>query len=568
MIRFATYEEILTDYCEAVLSGEIVACDLLTKAVTKFVDELELAESKSDEFPFYFDWSVACKYCQIFPALLRHSKGEWAGQPFDLSPWQVFVVANIFGWKRNHDDKRRHQKVFLSVARKNGKTSICAGMELIMLFLDQEAGAEIYIGATKLDQARLIHEEAERMLKKSPALARHAEIFKNNISFGKTNSFARPLGSDRPFDGLNPSACFFDEFHAWRETHRKFYDTMTTGSGSRQQPLQMIITTAADDKSQLYHEEANYARGVISGDIQDRTLFALIFELDKDDDPFDDDFDIEILRKANPNYGVSVKPEYLKQQLTEAKQKPQSKNRFVRYHGNRCVSSVEEAITAEIWDAAAGPLSDWSTSDGIGCGIDLGGQDDLAAYALAAKFKVAEDDEGRPIYRHEVFSRCFISSKTKARDLNEQPWAQWIAEGHLIACEYVVSTLKQYLIDDCQQHGVEFVAFDPYQASQLAEDLEAEGLKAVKMPQSPIHFHETMQEYLAQLSEGRFTPDENDVLLRWCALNMAIKTDSAGRTMPDKSHSKDKIDAAVAMLMAKRATNLALPRITGPLFIT
>ena len=180
MIRNATYFERMSDYCERVLADEIVACELVKQAVRKFVDELERSHRHDPDFPYHLDRDDLEDYCGIFPSLMRHSKGQWAGQPFDLEPWQVFIVGNIYGWKRK-DGTRRFRKAFVSMGRKNGKTTLCAGMELIMVALDNEPGAEVYIGATKLDQAKLIHDECERMLRQSPYIAKHAEILKNNI---------------------------------------------------------------------------------------------------------------------------------------------------------------------------------------------------------------------------------------------------------------------------------------------------------------------------------------------------------------------------------------------------
>jgi len=432
--------------------------------------------------------------------------------------------------------------------------------------LDGEQGAEVYIGATKLEQAKLIHDEADRMVRASPFLMEAATIHKNNIMFKGTNSFARPLGSDKPFDGPNPSAVIFDELHAWREHHRGFFDTMTTGSGSRTQPIQFIVTTAGNEKSLIFHEEQDYARGVIEGEIEDNRLFALIFELDADIDPFADDFDFELMAQANPNMGISVFEDYLAEQLHEAKHKPAAKYRFKTKHANQCASSVEDVMSAEVWDACAGPLTNWMQSEGVGAGVDIGGRDDLAAYAMAAKFEVGRDKDDRPIYRQEVKSRCFIAEDTK-RDLNAEPFRTWIDQGKLTVCKYVISTLKEALIEDAQAYGIEWIAYDPYQATQLAEDLEAEGMKPVKMPQNHTHFNESIAQYLAEVSDGRFTPCENDVLLRWCALNMMVSRDGKDRMMPDKKHSKEKIDAAVAMLMAKRACNLALPPMDGPMVL-
>ena len=539
-----------------------MSCELVRKTVEKYRAEWKRSDPM---WPFRFNVKAAEIACGFFPALLRHSVGEWAGQPFTLSPWQRFIVWNIFGWERQ-DGTRRFRKVFLSVARKNGKSTFCAGLSLLLACCDHEPGAQVFIGATKLDQARIIFQESDRMLRQSPHIAKHATILKDNISFAVSNSFIRPLGSDKPFDGLNPHAAFFDELHAFKEHHRGYFNTLTTGSGSRKQPLQVTITTAGDEKSMIYHEEANYARGVIAGDIVDPSEFAMIFELEKEDKPFDDGFDFGSLIKANPNYGISVKPEYLEQQLTEARNKPQRKNVFMRYHGNRCVSSVEEAMTAAMWDACSGELSDWMTAAGIGAGVDIGGREDLAAIAYAAKFEVSQDKEGRAIYRHEVKSVAFIAADTK-RDLNAEPFRTWIADGKLIVAEYVISTLKEYLLEDCEAFGIQYIAFDPYNAKQLSEDLETEGLKPVKMPQTHTHFNETIADYLLQVSEGRFKPDQNDVVLRWAALNMAIDRNSQDQMMPSKKHSKEKIDPAVAMLMAKRASTLALPQCQGSLIL-
>ena len=561
MIQAVSHKSNVDAYIQSVLDGTLIACKTTIQAVQKFQDEL--GKQNTPDFPFYFDAHRADLICSFFPMLLRHSVGKYAGEAFELSPWQLFVIWNVFGWKRK-DGTRRFRRVFLSVARKNGKSTFCAGLTIVLSTVDGEPGAQVFIGATKLDQAKIIFHESDRMIRQSPHIAKHATLHKINIGFNSTNSFIRPLGSDKPFDGLNPHGVVFDELHAWKEHHRSFYDTMTTGSGSRTQPLQVTITTAGDEKSQIYHEEADYARKVIAGDITDNTLFAMIFELDKDDDPYSEDFELETLTKSNPNFNISVYPEYLEQQLNEAKNKPQAKNRFMRYHGNRCVTSVEEAITAEVWDAMAGELTDWLKSDGIGAGVDLGGRDDLAAYGLCAKFKINEDDEGRPIYRHEVRSKAFIDINCK-RDLTLEPWATWIQNGKLTACEQPLTVLKEHLIEDCQALGIEYIAYDPYQAAVLAEELEAEGLKPVKMAQNPGHFNETIKTYLQEISEGRFKPDENDTLLRWCALNMALKADSQDRVMPDKKHSKEKIDAAVAMLMAKRACALAIPRYNGPM---
>lgn len=563
-------------YCQAVLSGKVVACAAIVKAVERHMSDLENAGE--DDFPYYFDEETAEFYCDCFPLLLCHSKGRFAGQPFLLSSWQKFIVWQLFGWKRVNDGTRRFRRLFKTVARKNGKSTFAAGLELILTFVDGEPGAEVYIGATKLDQAKIIHEEAERMLNKSPGLMRQATIHKNNIAFKKTNSFARPLGSDRAFDGLNPHGVFFDEMHAWKEHHRGFYDTLTTGSASRSQPVQVTISTKGDDKSLIFNEELEYCRGVVAGEIKDEAMLVFIFELDEDDDLYDSGNWI----KANPNLGVSVAVDYLEQQSNEAQNKINGEKKFERYHGNRTVTSIDSPINAEDWDACTVlELSDHREADFIGAGVDLGGRDDLAAYAFSLKFvhstshapvvdgecvKCRHAQTGAEcdtcemiVWRYESWSRSFIAEDTD-RDLKEEPFATWIHEGKLIVAKYVLTELREALIADAQRLNCEHFCYDPYQAANLAEELEQEGLTAVKMPQNIAQFNEPLEEFLSALSEARFKALESDEILRWAALNMATRTSNNG-SMPEKSKSKEKIDPMVAMLMSQRAATLGRRRV-------
>jgi len=563
MIRELTSWEVVEQYCEQILAGEIPACQMVVKAVEKFQNELAIQGTV--DFPYVLNHQEAALACEFFPALLRHSIGKWAGLPFDLSPWQLFIHYQIFGWLKP-DDTRRFRRVFLSVGRKNGKSSYCAGLTLQLGTGDGEQGAQVFIGATKIDQARIIFQESNRMVRQSPFIAKHATVHKDNIAFHGSNSFIRPLSSDRPFDGLNPSAFICDEIHAFREHQRPFWDTLTTGSGARTQPLQVTITTAGSETSLIYHEESKYARGVITGDIIDPSVFAMIFELDKDDDPFDDGFNLETMIKANPNYGISVSPEELQQQITEARSKPSAKYRFDRYRANRCVTSVERAITADIWDGAAGELSDWQTADAVGFGVDLGGRDDLAAFGMVARFPIGKGRDGIEAWRFEAKAVCFIAADTK-RDLNAEPYRTWIADGKLLVAEYVVTELRERLIEDAMALRAQYIAYDPHQATLLSEELEREGFIPVKMLQNQTHFNEVLLEYWQAFSEGRFKPDENDLVLRWCALNMSVNRNNRDAAMPDKLRSADKIDGIVAVLMGLKALNVSPSRTKGSLVL-
>jgi phage terminase large subunit-like protein len=552
--------DILFGYCDQVVKGEIPACKYLVKAVEKF-----LREFKDPDFPFTFEEAEAEAYCKMIPAVFRHSKGKWAGNPVELSPWQVFMVAQMFGWKRK-DGTRRFRRVFCLVGRKNGKSTIAAIIEIILAHLDSEAGSEVYVAATTLDQAKLVHDESERMVRASPFLMQAATIHKNNIMFQATNSFARPLGSDKSFDGTNSHGVILDELHAWQEYHRPFLDTMLSGAGSRTQPMIFMITTAGNEKSLIFHEELEYCRRILDGTVEDNRQLAIIFEMDNDIDWLADDFDFSLMTQANPNMGISVHEDYLRDQLNEARNKPAAMYRFKTKHANQCASSVESTITAEVWDRIKGPLSDWKTADGISAGIDIGGRDDICSFSLCAKFLL--DDQGEePIYRYETKSFNFIAADTK-RDLTIEPWRQWVYEEQIEVCEYVIHTLKERLIEQILELGIQYIGYDAWNCQQLADELELEiGVIPVRCPQNATNMNEPVLAYLEEVSEDRFRPDERDDVLRFAALNMNLERNPQGLVRPSKKHSTEKIDPIVSYLMARKAVNLAMPPITGSLVL-
>ena len=547
----------VSGYCEGVMSGEIPTGKYVRSAVERHLRDLE--RQRTDSFPYYFDEEEAEDACIFFPVAFRHAKSKWAGLAFELSPWQMFCNAVLLGWKRL-DGTRRFRRAHVSVARKNGKTTWCGGLAIYLSFADNEAGAEVYIGATKIDQARLLFRDSESMVRQSPALMKHAKLLKDNISFPSVNSFIRPLGSDKPFDGLNPHGVFFDELHAWKEQQRPFYDTMRTGSGARPQPLIATITTAGDDRSQLWKEETSYVKNVLDGVLIDESIFGYIASIDDDDDPLNPNCWV----KANPNLGVSVGLEYLEEMAQEARSDLVAMNRFRRYHCNVMVSSTERAIDPVLWSNACDDLSDWRDADAIAAGFDLGGRDDLAAYALVARFLDGETEEQQPIYRFEVRQRSYMSEDTK-RNLSEEPIASFIGAGSLPVCKHAIQTLRDDLLADCEKYGIEFVAYDPYQAMQMAADLEENGLTPVKMPQNYSQFNEPIRSFLSDLNEGRFLHD-GDTILTWCSGNAVVVQDRTERWMFDKANSKQKIDPIVAMIMAYRAVKVAPSTSSGPAF--
>jgi phage terminase large subunit-like protein len=555
-------------YVKDVLSGRVVSCVSHWAAVQRYVDDLE--RQNSPEFPYYFSLDVASAHCDFFPEVLKHSIGKSSGLPFSLEPWQLFGIWNIFGWKRCEDRTRRFRRVFWTMARKNGKSTLGSGIAIDGGMADvnpftgrPEDVAEIVLCATKKEQAqKVMYAEIERMRSQSEHVKALSTPINKQITFSHNKGYIHCVGSDKPFDGLNPHMVLMDEKHAWREHHRKFYDTMMTGSGNRSQPLIIDFTTAGDDTSQLWQEDYDYATGVARGEFKDESYFSYIFELDEQDDPLDE----RLWPKANPNLGVSIGVEFLREAAAKAKTSPVELNRFTRYHCNRKVSAYERFILPADWDNMADSLASWQHADAITAGIDLGGRDDLASFGVVARFPVDEDEDGKTIWRYEGFTRSFIVDETK-RDLKKQPWAGWIATGELTVVRYVVAALRDEFLKVADEIGIRAVAYDPYNAAQLGDELSQAGLEVIKMAQNCFQFHEPMQELTAAIRENRFTPEKTDNILRWCALNMMTTSNAQGKMMPDKRNSSEKIDAAVALLMGIRLAMLAPSRPTGSLFI-
>lgn len=568
MSKKLTTLQVVNRYVDAVLSDRITTCVSVRAAVKRYVSDIK--RQGYEDFPFVLNENIAAACCDFFPEVLRHSIGKEAGNSFVLEPWQVFGIWNIFGWKRVEDNSRRFRRFFWSMARKNGKSCMGSGFAILGAMADlnpitkkSESVAEVLLCATKIEQVRkVMYAEIERMRLQSEHVKALSTAINKQVTFAHNGGSIRCIGSDKPFSGLNPHMILMDEKHEWREHHRKFYDTMMTGSGNRVQPLIGDFTTAGDDTSQLWQEDYDYATGVARGGFVDETYFSYVFELDEHDDPLDESLWI----KANPNLGVSIPIQYLREEAAQAKTSPVALNRFTRFHCNRKVSSFERFILPDDWDTNAYELSDWSNADAITAGIDLGGRDDLASIGVVARFPIDEDDEGKTIWRYEGFSRSFIVEETH-RDLKKQPWAGWVANKQLKVTRYVVAALRDDFLALADQLGIRAVAYDPYNAAQLGDELEQAGLEVLKMPQNHFHFNEPMEELTAAIREHRFRPDESDSILRWCALNMMTTTNAQGKMMPDKRNSSEKIDAAVALLMALRLSMLAPSRPSGSLFI-
>jgi len=522
-----------------VVAKTIPACRYVMLACRRHLQDLKTGKKRG----LFFDVHAAQFRMEFYGDFLRHSKGEWARQPIVLSPWQRFVVGSVFGWKRR-DGTRRFRWAYLEVPRKNGKSTLLAGVGLDILLCDDEPGAEIYAAATKRDQARIIFDEAKRMVATSPELAAMVARFKLNLSIDATGSKFEPLSSDeRTLDGLNPHCVLIDELH--RHRTRALLDVMDTAMGSRRQPLLWIITTAGDDSPEsVYATENDYAIKVLEAVVEDDDVFAFIATIDKGD-RWDDP---KAWAKANPNLGVSVKLDDLRRQARKAAKSPDSLNAFKRLRLNVRTASVENAIDMEQWNRNSRGRFDPDKIERMRCwgGLDLSSKIDISAFV-----KLFEPDQDG---RMRVAARFWMPADTleQRADRDRMPYRRWVDEGWIeVTPGNVVdhAEIKAAVLADTKRFDLQDIAFDPWNATQLSGELMSEGVNMVEFIQGLRSYTAPTKELAAMLA-AHILDHGNNPVLTVMASNLKVQRDKNLNEMPHKSHSVGRIDGMTALIMA------------------
>lgn len=537
-------------YIDGVLDGTVIAGELIRLAVQRHVDDLREGPARG----LRFDPGKAEQAIEFF-SYLKHSKGEWAGQAFTLEPWQMFTMWVVFGWM-NASGYRRFRTAYEEVPRKNGKSTKAAGVGLKLAFADGESGAEVYSAATKHDQALIVHGEATRMVRATPALAAKIQIYKNSLSRLETYQKYEPLGADEDtLDGLNVHAAIIDELHAHKT--RGVFDLMETGTSARRQPLLFAITTAGTDQSEasVCWEQHVYSEQVLRKIITDDTYFAFIAAMDEGDDWQDE----RNWYKANPNLGVSKKLEYMRDQARKAKNMPAKLNSFLRLDLNKWTQQVSRWIDMLLWDANAGPPIDEEALRGRLCygGLDLSSVSDLTAWILL--FPDPVDPDRVTILPRLWCPEARLRKETDedAPDRRRNPYADqyqaWERDGWLMttpgnAIDY--ETVKAQILADAQTFQLQEVAVDRlFQGYQLSMQLADEGLTVAACGMGFMSMAGPCKEFERRLLEKRLHHGGHPVL-KWMANNVAVREDPAGNLKPDKASSQGKIDGIIGILLA------------------
>ena len=498
---------------------------------------------KGTDSEFHFDERAATIAVNFFERLLHHSKAEWAGEPFRLEKWQRDqIIRPLFGWKRA-DGTRRYRRAYIEIPRKNGKSTMAAGIALALLFVDGEQGAEVYSAAAEREQAAIVFDEAKAMVESSPELRSRAEIFKRAILMSETHSVYRVLSADAyTKHGLNAHGIVFDELHA--QPNRDLWDVLNTSTGSRRQPLMVMITTAGYDRESICWEQHEYAREVLAGINPDTEYFAFIAAADETDDWLDE----RVWAKANPNLGVTIKLDYLRVEARRAQQSPAYQNTFRRLFLNQWTQQETRWLPIEAWNKCSGAVNPKQLA-GMACygGLDLASSSDVAALVLVFPNDADEAEMFYWLPKMWIPRENLIARARKDR----APYDAWARDGWITATEGNVIDYG-VIVRDIEALGEQFdikeIAFDRWGAFQISQQLEALGFTMIGFGQGFASMSQPTKELLRIVLDGKLAHGGHPVL-RWMADNVVVSTDAAGNVKPNKQKSREKIDGIVAGIM-------------------
>lgn len=533
------------EYAQDVDAGKIPAGKYVIAACRRFLNDL-----KRKGWRYRFDEDAAERICK-FIELLPHTKGKWAAPGtgksilIRLEPWQCFILCNVFGWLRP-DDTRRFREVYSEIGRKNGKSALSAGVGLYMLTSDNEPGAEIYSGATTEKQAWEVFKPARLMALGRPDLLEHyhIEVNASNISIPSTGAKFEPL-IGKPGDGASPSCAIIDEYHEHQTSDQ--YDTMLTGMGARQQPLMWIITTAGDNLAGPCYDKRTSMVRILDGVVEDDEKFAIIYTIDGPDKEKkregDDWKSFDSLVKANPNFGISVGEEFLQSRQREAIQNSRRAGVFKTKHLNIWLQAKNAYFNMDKWAACERQDLTLESMKGRRCrvALDLASKIDIAAMQF-----LFELEDGRVA----AIGRYYLPEKTIEKTANDH-YRGWLESDHIIATDGEIidmDRIKEDLLMFASWFEIIDVGYDPFQATHLATQLQAEGVPMVEYRQTVLTMSEPMKTLDAWITAEKLEHDGNPVMT-WMMSNVVAHTDAKDNVYPRKLRNEDKIDGPVAAIM-------------------
>jgi phage terminase large subunit-like protein len=483
-----------------------------------------------------------------FIGLLKHSRGDFAGKPFILEPWQSEYLDKLFNTLRP-DGLRQYRTSLLALSRKNGKSALSAAIGLFMLCCD-DIGAEVIVAAGDRSQAALLHTAAKQFVESCPSLSKRCTIYRNSIVLPERNASMFCISSEAGTKhGYNPSCVLIDEYHVFPD--RELVDVLETGMGARAQPLTIYITTAGNNKNGPCYKDWQRAEKIRDGVLTDDTFLPCIYAAPPEADPFAE----STWKLANPNYGITLKPDYFHQMATRAKQSPAEEVVFRTLHLNQWVTAAEKWLRHGAWESNSDPLRPTEVRPCY-CGVDLASTTDTTAFVA-----VWPDDDGT----FDVHAMIFIPEERaeEASKRDRVPYLQWEKDGFVKltdgdVCDY--DEVRDYILRFAERNRVRAVAIDRYNATHLTTQLVNEGIEVKPFGQGFVSMS-APSKLLETLILGRRLRHAGNPVLAWQMSNVHMKVDDAGNIKPSKKNTSStaRIDAAVSLIMALGIASAEVP---------
>lgn len=535
------YAKIASKYANDVLDNKILTCQWVKKAIKRNFEDLRRYEKSG---AFFFDPKEGERVCK-FIELLTHTKGSLARTRIILEPWQVWNLFTIFGWRRRSDSGRRFRRVYIEVPRGNGKSCLSSGVALYCLLADREPGAEVYSFATTRDQAKIVFGDAKVMANDNASLKSNfgVEVLANAITVPRTNStFQAKSAEGSTLDGLNTHFACVDELHAHKT--RAVYDVVETSLGKRLNSLLWVITTAGFDTSGICYEVRSMVCNVLDRKIEDETQFGVIYSIDPEDDWTTE----EALIKANPNWGVSVRPEMVTSLQKKAVALSSAANNFKTKHLNVWCNAASSWMDMVAWNKCADETLSLSDFEGKRCviGLDLGAKNDITAKVRI--FPVDGEDGRQTFY---LFGDYYLPEET-VRDSTNSQYGGWKEDGLLHVTNGAMTDLnviEEDIRDDLSRFDVQAIAYDPWQALQLVSRLSEDGAPMIEFKNTVQNLSEPMKTLEALVKDGRMR-HVGDPVMDWMMSNVVARLDAKDNIFPRKERYENKIDGPVASIYA------------------
>ena len=493
-----------------------------------------------------FDERKAQRVVRFIEAL-RHTKGEFHGQPFHLLPWQEKIIRDVFGTVRDDDPTmRQYTTAYIEIPKKNGKSELGAAIALNMLINDDEWKAEVYSCASDRQQAAIVFDVAVDMVRQSPALMKRVKIIPSTrrMIYQPTGSIYQVLSSEvATKHGLNVSACIFDELHT--QPTRALYDVMTQGSGdARKQPLWFLLTTAGTDRNSICWEVHQKALDILEGRKIDPRFYPVLFGLPDDADWTSE----ENWYRANPSLDHTITIDKVRDAFRKAQETPADENQFRQLRLNQWVKQSVRWMPMDKWDECGGVVDPYAL-EGRTCyaGLDLSSTSDLTALVLV--FPPTSEDE--PYIALPFF---WLPEETLSLRVRRDhvPYDQWAKRGFIQTTEGNVvhyGFIERFICELGERYDIREIAHDRWNATMMVQTLEDDGFTMVPFGQGFKDMSPPTKELMRLVLEHRLCHGGHPVL-RWNMDNAFVRTDPAGNLKLDKEKSTEKVDGAVALVMA------------------